>query len=342
MLRSTLSLLVCVSGISVCSAQPRLPQAIHFPVLAGLECILRQEYERADRIFRSVADSFPSHPAGPIFRAAVLQARSFDYGTLVEKEQFDSLIAVGRERTERLLEDRDSRLWGQFFDATADGYVAVDRVERGDWFAGVTKAMSSADTFEELLRSDSSFTDACPGVGTYQYWKSRKTAFLQWIPFVSDGRSEGIRLLIRGAESGIYNKFASMSALVSVLIDAGSYDDAARWATAALDSFPMNRVFLWGRATALHRALKYDSAVPAYESLLNRILESGSPVPYDEIVCRLNLVKCRREIGQTSGVLAHMDAILAHESSIFPEDLKERAQAKFEETRGLRRRLARP
>jgi hypothetical protein len=267
-------------GSSILSAQARLPLAIHAPVIKGLECILRQEYDHADEMFRAISDSFPTHPAGPIYRAAVLQARSLDYGTLVEQERFDLLIAEGRKRTENLLEDKESRLWGLFFDATADGYVAVDRVERGDWFAGATKAMASAGTFEDILEQDSTFADARVGIGTYMYWKSRKTAFLQWIPFMSDDREEGIRFLVEGSNAGVYNKYASMSALVSVLIDAGSYERAAHWATLALDSFPTNRVFLWGRATAFHRWGKYALAVPLvwkFHPLCSSPSSSGDP-----------------------------------------------------------------
>jgi tetratricopeptide (TPR) repeat protein len=317
-------------------AQPRLPDGIHTSVVAGLDLILQQKYDNAEQHFSQLSAEFPTHPAGPLYHAAVLQAKSLDYGSVVDRQAFDSLIALGRSRALGLSDHVDDLIWKKYFEATADGYEAVDRVERGNWFGGVRKAMSSADAFEELLDADSTFADTRVGIGTYLYWRSRKTEFIHWLPFISDDRKKGIDHLIRGAVEGEYNKFAAISALISVLTDASSYDEAVRWAETALRFYPTNRIFLWGRATALHRSGKFALSIPAYETLLKSILNSGSPVPYDEIVCRLNLVKCQRTTGDTTGGREHLDAICSLKGTIFPEALAERARAKFEEARILR------
>ena len=91
-------------------------------------------------------------------------------------------------------------------------------------------------------------------VGTYYYWSSRKTAFLRWLPFIKDDRELGIKMLIVGAERSEYNRFAAMSALVSIYLDAENYKQVEEWSRRGLKSYPENRIFLWGLATALDRS----------------------------------------------------------------------------------------
>ena len=138
-----------------------------------------------------------------------------------------------------------------------------------------------------------------------------------------------------GAERSEYNRFTAMSALVSIYLDAENYQQAEKWSRLGLNSYPENRVFLWGLATALDRQKKYFDDVPAYVNLLENILHVQAPHPYNEIVCRLNLVKSMLAVGDSTTFKDHLDKILSYEKTLFPDNLRSRAEAKFEETRML-------
>jgi tetratricopeptide (TPR) repeat protein len=138
-----------------------------------------------------------------------------------------------------------------------------------------------------------------------------------------------------GAKHSEYNRFTAMSALVSIYLDAGNYQQAEEWSRRGLNSYPENRVFLWGLATALDRQKHFSDAVPAYAYLLENILHVQAPHPYNEIVCRLNLVKSMLASGDTTTSKDHLGKILSYEKILFPGNIRSRAQGKFEETRML-------
>jgi tetratricopeptide (TPR) repeat protein len=311
-------------------AQGKLEPALDSTVAKGIDFILRQEYGRADSIFCDVINRYPNHPSGFLYRAAVMQAYTIDFDVPIERVKFDSLLECGRNAASRVLSP-----WREYFLGTADGYEAYERVESGDWLGGVRKGMASVSEYEELVEKDSSFYDAYVGIGTYYYWSSRKTAFIRWLPFVKDNRELGIRMLKVGAERSEYNRFTAISALVSIYLDAENYQQAEEWSRRGLHSYPENRVFLWGLATALDRQKQYSDAVPAYANLLENILYVQAPHPYNEIVCRLNLVKSMLAVGDTTTFKDHLGKILSYEKILFPDNLRSRAQAKFEETRIL-------
>jgi tetratricopeptide (TPR) repeat protein len=317
-------------GTAISQAQWKLEYPLHSFVVSGIDFILKQEYNRADSLFRVVTNRYPDHPVGYLYRAAVMQAYNIDFDVPIEQGEFDSLLIIGKSSAEKI-----SLPWREYFLGTADGYDAYERVERGDWFGGVRQGMSSASKFEEIIENDSSFYDAYVGIGTYYYWRSRKTEFLRWLPFVKDDRELGIRMLIIGAEQSEYNRFAAMSALVSIYLDSENYKQAETWSKRGLNFYPENRVFLWGLATALDRQNRSAEAVSAYSNLLENILRAHAPHPYNEIICRLNLVKSKAALNDTTNVFHHLKKLLSYETCSFPVNLQSRAKAKFEDARAL-------
>jgi tetratricopeptide (TPR) repeat protein len=248
----------------------------------------------------------------------------------IDQTKFDSLLSIGKSKAEKI-----SPPWGEYFLGTADGYDAYERVEQGDWLGGVRKGMSSASKFEEIIEKDSSFYDAYVGIGTYYYWRSRKTEFLHWIPFIKDDRELGIKMLTAGAEHSEYNRYAAISSLISIFLDTKNYKLAEEWSNRGLSYYPKNRIFLWGLVTALDRQNRSAEAVSAYSSLLENIISANAPHPYNEIVCRLNLVKSKVSLNDTTNVVYHLKRLLSYEGCSYPASLQSRAKAKFEEARAL-------
>jgi tetratricopeptide (TPR) repeat protein len=323
-----------VLGVMSAEAQWKLQPLLHGLVMNGIECILNQEYEKADSLFTLVTQRYPEHPVGYLYLAAVKQSYEMDFDVLVEPATFDSLLTKGKLAAEQL-----AMPWKEYFLATADGYDAYERVERGDWLGGVRKGMSSATEYEKIIENDSSFYDAYVGLGTYYYWRSRKMEFLHWLPFVKDDRARGINMLIVGAEHSEYNRYAAMSALISIYLDDEKYDLAEKWSERGLQAYPHNRIFLWGLATAFDRQHRCIEAVSAYTTLLDHIIRSDAPHHYNEIVCRLNLAKCQLALSDTVNALHHLKQILSYEKESFPSHLQSRAKAKFEEAQASLKKI---
>ncbi|MBF8249060.1 MAG: hypothetical protein HW374_1860 [Bacteroidetes bacterium] len=320
--------------------QPGLSQQVqdsllHRFIATGIDLTLRQRYNAADSVFLLATLRFPENPSGILYRAAVLQTRSLDYVVPLARESFDSLLAISERISENMMQKDPNSPWGYYFLAMTYGYDAFARVERGDWFGGFRKGLSSASYFKDCLDKDSLFYDACAGVGTYYYWKSRKIEFLQWLPFFVDSRLEGIRLLDDCSRKGTYNRFVALSALVTIYLDAGDYARSTEAALEALRAYPLNRVFLWGLAEAQVKSGRTREAREAYERILGTCLDEKLEDPYSEILARFNIVRLGLELKDSAGIAGHLEKLLSYESYRFPEELRARSQQKFDEAKRI-------
>lgn len=321
-------------------SQARLPDVkMHSLVLQGIDLTWREEYTRADSIFQCVLQEFPGHPAGYLYQAGVVLARAMDNEMELDLAKFDSLIDIGKKKANSLIESGSDRTWGYFFVGAADGSDSYARVYRGDWFGGARKGFASVSSFEDATRLDSTLSDAYAGIGAFYYWRSRKTEFFNWIPFVGDDRPEAFALLQKSVDKGIYNRYTALSMLVAIYTDAGMYDEAMTCCREGLKQYPESRAFLWGLATACHKAEMWSEAATAYRHLLDAIVHSQDNNHYNEIVCRLNLAKVKSELRDSSEVLGLLKDIVKFHDSDFPKHLESRAKDKLEQANEMLRKI---
>lgn len=329
--------LFAVTGSQMFAEEPRSLEQLGNMVSKGIDLTLKQEYDSADSIFVVVSKLYPDQPYGSLYRAAVLEAKSIDYLDPLDFGKFDSLVSQARSIAERMIDSMPNSAKGYYVRGTAIGFDAYAQVDAGNWLGGILKGLSAATDLKKALELDSSFYDAYAGVGTYYYWKSRKGDFLNWA--LGDRRSEGIRLIEIAARKSKHNRYAALSALTAIYLDTGQSDLAAECARQGLQQYPESRVFLWGLASAEDQAKSYRLSAQTYEHLLKNILNAKMANPYNEIACRMDIVKAKIELDETQGLLSQIDAILAYEHFAFPENLADRAKRKFEEARNIRKKL---
>ena len=322
-------------------AQRPLEAPLHGLVLEGIELTLNQRHEEADSLFRLAAREYPDHPAGHVYRVGAFQARSIDYKLALDGPEFDSLLAKALEASQRMIEMDPDNPWGYFFLGTTLGYDSYARVYRGDWLGGVMKGMSSVREFRKAVERDSSLLDAYVGIGTYTYWRSRKTEFLHWLPFVSDESDQGIGLVRKTAEGGIYNRYTALSVLASIELDAGRPARARELVVEGLRRYPENRIFLWERGEAEMLLHKYADAADTYGRLLS-ILRSGNESNlYNEMVCLLNLARAKTGVGDSTAAFRMAQQALALGDRGFPKHLSARGEEKTDELRQMVDQLSR-
>ncbi len=322
-------------------AQRLLEAPLHSLVLEGIELTLSQRHEEADSLFRLVAREYPDHPAGHVYRAGAFQARSIDYKLVLEGPEFDSLLARAHEASERMIERDPDNPWGYFFLGTTLGYDSYARVYRGDWLGGVMKGMSSVHEFRKAVERDSSLLDAYVGIGTYTYWRSRKTEFLHWLPFVSDESDQGIALVRKTAEGGTYNRYTALTVLASIELDARRPARARELAGEGLRRYPENRTFLWERGEAEMMLGEHAAGADTYERLLS-ILRSGKESnAYNEMVCLLNLARAKAGVGDSTAAFLMAQQALTLGDRGFPKHLATRGKEKADEVRQMVDKLSR-
>lgn len=258
-------------------------------LMQGIDLTMRHEYDNAYSVFGKISNHDSENPIGFIFQAAVLQARAEDYLLETDRTQFDSLLALAERRSSVIQKMKPKDARGYFYGAMILGYESYVASESGEYFRALTKARSVLSYYREALKLDSGFTDCYAGLGTFLYWRSRKVEFLSWLPFISDDRSEGIRLLRQGVLTGRYNRFVSANSLIVVLTDAGAYEEALKHCDEILQIYPMNRNFLWAKSIALDKWGKNKEAIRSYNLFLESIARSQSKNLNGELSAYLKL-----------------------------------------------------
>lgn len=300
----------------VASARPLQDQKVQDILLQGIDLTLKQDYPGAKAIFESVARDNPDNPAGYLYLAGVMQAEYSDYENVFDQHLYDSLLAKGEALAERLLENKDSADWGYYYAGTALSYRAFSESENGSWPSVIIDGMNAAKMFERCLELNPQFYDAMNGLGTYYYWRSRKTEFLSWLPFINNKEKEGIKLLSTVVEKGTFDRFIAMNSLATVFIEEKQYDEALTIVQKGLALYPENRSFLWCLMGIVERMPQRDTA--AIKSAVFRMLASvmKAPVrnPYCEAACRLKLAQFAMENRRYTVVIDECNAILQYES----------------------------
>ncbi len=339
----TMLVLVILASSSMTFGQVKLENPrLHALVLQGIDLTWQQAFHEADTVFQRITDEFPDHPAGFVYRAGLALTAAEDHESLLDRARFDSLLDIGRKKAQAMLASESEAKWGHFFLATADGSDSYARVYRGDWVGGTLKGFAAVGGFERALNLDSSLVDALGGIGAYKYWRSRKTEYFNWLPFVGDARPEAITMLRKTADNGIYNRFTVLSMLSAIYLDAEQHEEAVLCARLGLKQYPTNRTFLWALATVLDKAKKPNDAARAYEDLLASIETDPAGNAYNEFVARLNLAESLARIGDAQRASVLLKAVLQVQPGKFAEHLQSRARNNIERARQLEKRLTAP
>ncbi|MDE3058875.1 MAG: tetratricopeptide repeat protein [Bacteroidota bacterium] len=285
--------LIGVFVVSSLSFAQKIPnESVHEKILAGVDLALQQNYPAAKEMFQEAIASDPQNPAGYLYLAGEMAAEFSDYdGAAFDENTFNSLLEKSQLLAEAYISKKKMEAWGYYYEGTALSYRAFWKSENGNVVGAILDGMSSARMYERCLEISPDFFDAMYGLGTYYYWRTKKTEILSWLPFVSDRRNEGMAMISRTIEYGTYNSYVAMSSLIWIDISEGRYRDAAALAERALSHYPDNRSFLTALTSANER-LK-DSA--AIKGSVERLLASTLSAPvrniYTEIVCRLKLAQ---------------------------------------------------
>ena len=236
---------------------------------AGITQIIVQDYSGAEVFINSLAKEFPQLPLGKIYLAAIKIAQAYDYA-----EEFDDSFILknleeAKEQAEDLIESDEKNIWYRYFYALAEGYIAYFDAINGSWLSAISTGVNSISEFEKILSLDKNFYEAYIAIGTFEYWRSRKTEFMNWMPFVNDTKKIGIDRLRVAIDSSSYNSYLAVNSLIWIYIDQKDYSAAIRTAKEALIDFPESRSFKWGMARA------YEETDPGIAlRLYKEILES--------------------------------------------------------------------
>ena len=276
----------------------------------GIENIINQKYDFSKKDFIILDKDFPKLPVGKIYIAAVEIAKSYDLAIPFKTDLINKNLDEAKEMSEALIDSEEDNIWNNYFLALADGYKAYFDALTGDWLSAFGIGVTSVHLFEHCLKVDSTFYEALIATGTYKYWKSSKMEFLNWLPFVSDEREEGIKLLEEAVNNSSYNSYLAINSLIWIYIDRHEFIKAIGIAESALVRYPNSRFFKYGLARAYEDVDK-QKAIQIYYEILNSFTDSEKLNRCNEIILKHIIAQQYYRLGDNKSALALCNEILS-------------------------------
>jgi hypothetical protein len=246
-------------------------KSVHKILKSGINLIINQKYLEAEKLFKQLDQTRKDIPLGKIYLAAVYIAKAYDY-----EEPYDDILITknlegAKKISERLLKNDEKNIWNNYFFALTEGYIAYYDALRENWLQAFSIGLNSVSGFEDCLGIDKNFHESLIAIGSYKFWKSKKTEFINWLPFLEDEKELGIKYLQYAIKYSGYNSHLAIHSLIWIYIEQKEFDKAVKVAEMALREHPDSRIFKWGLARA------YENIDPAKSILLYKEILNSYP-----------------------------------------------------------------
>ncbi len=265
----------------------------------GIDKIINQNYDDAKKIFSELDKVRNDIPLGKIYLAATEIAKSYDYELPYNHNLITDYLELAKSISKKLIEKDEKNIWNKYFLALTEGYIAYYDAIRGSWLQAISTGLNSISLFEDILETDSSFHDAYIAIGTFKYWKSAKTEFLNWLPFIDDEKDLGIKFLTIAVKNSSYNYHLAVNSLIWIYIDRERFGDAIELAEKALIKYPESRIFRWGLARA-YEDIDTQKAINEYFKVLNSFPDTLKSNNINEVTLKHIIAQQYYKIGKKS------------------------------------------
>lgn len=305
---------------------------------SGITFIINQQYEKALADFRKLDVEYPIIPLGKIYLAACKIAEAFDLEIEYDSEFIEENLDEALTMAEELLDADGSNIWNNYYLALTEGYQSYYEAIKGNWLNAIPTGMNSINAYGICLSIDSTFYEAYIGIGTYEYWVSRNTEFLDGLPFYKDETQIGIRKLREAVEKSSYNSYLAINSLVWIYIDQQDYTAAIDLGKQAVVDFPSSRYFKWGLARA-YEDVNPDTSIIIYNEILDSFLNDNPDNRINEVILKHLIAQQYFIIGEDERSLELCENILS--ITDFTDFEISRLEDRLERVNELRNKLIR-
>ncbi len=299
----------------------------------GIGEIITQNYESAGADFKILNEKFPQLPLGKIYLAANKIAEAYDYGIPFDDKFILNKLSAAIDQSDSLVEKSNKSIWDIYFLALSQGYYAYYKALNKNWIAALNDGLNSVSNFGKCLNLDPAFYEADLAIGTFKYWKSRKTEFINFLPLFKNEESQGIKLLKTAVKHSSYNKYLAINSLVWIYIEQKDYRKAELLAKTALKEFPKSRLFKWGLA----RSFEEDSTLKAIKIYFDILKSYNGNSLYNYILINHINAQLYYKLGDYKKALKLCDEILSIKK--LPEDLADKLSNRMKRVKKLAEEL---
>jgi len=319
-----ISLIIINAGIV--SAQTFPDAKVDSLIRKGITLTLSAEYQEAKNTFKELEKEFPDLPAGKIFIISPHIAESSERMELEENESIGAMIDEAEIAAEKYAAKNHGSIWANYFLGVSRGYSAYYRATKHKYLSAINEGYSSVKDFEKCIEADKNFYEAYIAVGTYKYWVSAKTEFINWLPFFSDEKELGTKLLEKAVGGNSYHFHLAIYSLCWVYISRDMYSKALDLAEKALKFFPESKDFHFIKARVYSVDNPLKAAAELYK-IRELFLQHGTLTTRNDLWVNFAIARNLNNGGKYSEALDRCNYILGYKpNEKYSEDLLDRIE----------------
>lgn len=291
-------LAILLSGLFFCPALAGISGDFDPRIDQGLEILYQGDYDSALVVFDSFIRDYPQNPAGYFFKAGLYQTRMSAFETDCWLKDYRAAADSALLLCDRVLARDGQDAWAYFFRGGTRSYDAAWEARQGKYLLAFRNGIAAVSDFKRAREADSTLYDACIGIGSYHYFRTKATSILKWLPFIGDNRERGIAEIGQAIERGRYSRVMGQNALLWIYTDYGKDKKALELGRQLEQRYPRNPFFHWAVPELLWRQKRWPEAEMAYSKLLEMLDRQVNLNNYNRVVASSKLSRCLLENGK--------------------------------------------
>lgn len=303
---------------------------------AGINFVTSQKYDNAESVFTALGKAYPDLPLGNLYLAATEILRSSDYGFPLNEKRIEYLLKISLDKAESNLNKDEDNLWNNYYIGLVKGFEAYYYGISGGMISALSSGLKAVTYFEKCISIDSDFSDAYIALGTYKYWKSEKTEFLNWLPFVPDERKTGINFLRKGVFGKSKNSLLGFNSLIWIYIREKNFDEALKIAGEGLNQYPASRMLKMSMAR-IYENSDLNKANNLYREIMASYEKEKKLTNFRRVILLHKLAQNHYRMGDNEKALSLCNEIMAIKN--FTEYESEKLKNRLKRVNELRNEL---
>lgn len=304
----------------------------------GIAFTMVEQFDSARSVFAAMVAHDSLDHAALLYSAGVDHAEMMDREDFAKKKQFEMLLDKAIDLAEKAKTNPSESAWAYLTIGNGHAYAASIEAKAGSWWTAMRRGLKAKGAYLDALKVDPKLYDAYLGLGTYHYWKSAKTEFINWLPFVGDRKDDGVEELQLAVDSSCFSNDLALNSLIWIHLERKDPQSALACAETLHSRYPQSRLVKWGMAFSSYSAGKYAAALKYFGEIITS-LESDSTQNYFNLIeCRYHRGKIFQSVKDTSAAGMEFDVLISYRA---PETVRKRQSEKLKEAQKVLKSLER-
>ena len=302
----------------------------------GINYTIVEQFDSARIVFKQMLATDSLDHAARLYLAGVDHAEMMDREDYSRKDRFEADADATIQLAELDLGAGRDSAWAYLTIGNAHAYVASLEAKAGSWWTAMRRGLKAKGAYLDALKIDRNLYDAYLGLGTYHYWKSAKTEFINWLPFVGDRKDDGVSELQLAVDSSLFSSDLARNSLIWIQLERKEPQLALENARELSAKFPQSRLIKWGMAFSCYAAGRMHEAVNYFGEIVTS-LESDSTQNYFNLIeCRYHRGKIFLSVNDSTAARQEFQILLGYPAS---SEIRDRQKGKISECKRLLRDL---